>query len=91
MSASGGSGKQGTSSDKHSAVTADTGYQTGTMRSRSPASLKDDRDPYSKGQASSGLERPGFKTREEYQRDFEKRERELKVGILLLQKLSCLP
>ncbi|XP_053407019.1 uncharacterized protein LOC123546728 isoform X6 [Mercenaria mercenaria] len=78
LSASGGSGKQGAGSDKHSTVTADTGYQTATMRSRSPASLKDDHEPNSNGHNAGGLDRPGFKTREEYQRDFERRERELK-------------
>ncbi|KAL4231892.1 Alstrom syndrome [Mactra antiquata] len=76
FSASGGSLKDGAGSDRRSVVTTDTGYQTATIRSRSPVSQRDDLDTV--GQSAGRLERPGFKTREEYQRDFEQREKELK-------------
>lgn len=74
--------------DKCSIVTTDTGYYSN--RSRSPynttegvRSEQGNRNtetvrvaPADEG--NKGLERPGFKTREEFQRDFERREQQLK-------------
>lgn len=81
-----GTRKQG-SDEKYAAVKTDTGYSSN--RSRSPHSPRTGSRPDEVKSRSdltraapvggaASLERPGFKTREEFQRDFERRERELK-------------
>ena len=80
-------GSSKNSEDRRSGVTTDTGYHSTTTRSRSPFSLRevtrsekgDGGSKEATASRPSGIERPGFKTREEFQRDFERREQELKA------------
>ncbi|KAH3787914.1 hypothetical protein DPMN_166045, partial [Dreissena polymorpha] len=80
-------GSSKNSEDRRSGVTTDTGYHSTTTRSRSPFSLRevtrsekgDSGSKEATASRPSGIERPGFKTREEFQRDFERREQELKA------------
>jgi len=59
-------------------VTSDTGYHSNpNTRDLDPRDTRSGGLKSGSGSASS-IERPGFKTREEFQRDFERRERELR-------------
>lgn len=76
-------------------MTTDTGYHSNRSRSPGRESAVENRRSEviggSQVPAGTSLEKPGFKTREEFQRDFERRERELKELLSERPRQEVLP